>query len=148
MLCYQILCLVPCNQNFRGRNCQDFQLRFILLRSRKLFITPLAMFLQRLLTDVSRLEVPSELIFNLVLCIGNLTNCGFLRVYVVMFYLETFCFHPKCVFVTSIKVSIESIPIVEKCPVNKLSNNAYHFSQGKSNWPKLPKPENICGFCD
>ena len=49
----------------------------------------------RLLTDVSCLTVPAELIFGLVPCIRNLTYWGFLRVHVIMFYLDTLYFPPK-----------------------------------------------------
>ena len=54
------------------------------------FISP-----TRLLKDLARLEFPTEMIFGSVRCIGNLTDWGFLRVYVVMSYLEILCFPPK-----------------------------------------------------
>ena len=126
--CLQISGVNPCKEDFRGRNCPDFQINSSFFRFRNCFFKLSASFLQTgVVNKLLLLEFFTKKLLLWFLhwkpnCLKfSLSTCSY-----VFPRISSFC-SEIWVFVFSIKVPTDNFSCVTSCPINKLGANAYLF---------------------
>ena len=141
-LSWQTLSCVPLNEVFRGRTWSDFCFCFVLLRIRTCFLKLPASYSEPGWEPtflVRKFLVKVTLVGSLHWKPNQLKFSSWACSYV---FSRNSSLSPNfCVFVTSIKLSIDKY-YVTSCHLTKLSANVCHFAQVTATGPKKQKVDN------
>ena len=124
-------------RELRGRNCQEFQLCFLVVFELVSWNYQMN-FSNQAVNGLFLIKRLTKMTFGLVPCIESLNNRSFWSTASNFFSRET----PNTLQnlpPTLITVSIYKLSLVTSCLLNRFWAGAFQSFQWKPNWPKLPK---------